>query len=138
MQLDFNHPRKAGYRNGYSTTDYIHVINLLIEESTENDKPLCMTFINYVTAFDSVKTSAVRKSFQRQRIGESYVRTFEYIYKGNTETIKLHKDSDKFRLRKFTWETPTLLNYSQNAHKKFQDLDWKMQELTLMGNTLTT
>ncbi|KAI0237867.1 hypothetical protein LSAT2_011546 [Lamellibrachia satsuma] len=53
--LEENQPReKAGFRGGYSTTDHIHVLNQLKEKCREFNMPLCIAFIDYGKAFDSV------------------------------------------------------------------------------------
>ena len=58
-----------------------------------------MAFIDYVKAFDSVKTSAVMKALRRQEIKEIYVKILEYIYKESTATIKLHEVSEKIPIQ---------------------------------------
>ena len=54
--LDENQPwEQAGFRKGYSTTDHLHALNQLIEKSKEYQRPLCLSFIDYEKAFDSVE-----------------------------------------------------------------------------------
>ena len=56
-KLDENQPREqAGFRSKYSTTDHIHAINqqLLKEKCREYNIPLCVAFVDYEKAFDSV------------------------------------------------------------------------------------
>ena len=65
--LDEHQPREqAGFRGGYSTTDHIHVINQLKEKCREFNIPLCIAFIDYEKAFDSVQTQAILSSLQDQ------------------------------------------------------------------------
>ena len=55
--LDENLPREqAGFRSGYSITDHIHVVNQLKEKCREYNTPLCIAFVNYKKAFDSMQT----------------------------------------------------------------------------------
>ncbi|WP_435325975.1 RNA-directed DNA polymerase, partial [Klebsiella pneumoniae] len=94
--LDSNQPREqAGFRSGYSTTDHMQVINQVMEKSSEFKKPLCMAFIDYEKAFDSVQISAVMEAIRKQGIEENYVQVLEDIYNDGTATIVLHKESEK-------------------------------------------
>ena len=61
--LDRNQPNEqAGFRKDFGTTDHIHTINLLKENCQEWNTPLCLTFIDYEKAFDSVETDNILKS----------------------------------------------------------------------------
>ena len=60
-------PREqAGFRSKYSTTDHIHAINQLKEKCREYNIPLCVAFVDYEKAFDSVQTQAILTSLQEQ------------------------------------------------------------------------
>ena len=55
-QLDENQPiEQAGFRSGYSTIDHIHTLNQLREKCSEYQKPLCLAFVDYEKAFDSIE-----------------------------------------------------------------------------------
>ena len=71
-KLDENQPREqAGFRRKYSTTDHIHPINQLKEKCLEYNVPLCVAFVDYEKAFDSVQTQAT--SLQEQGIEDAYI-----------------------------------------------------------------
>ena len=73
--LDSNHPRKhAGFQSGYLTTDYIHVINQVVETYVEYTKMPCMAFIDYEKRLEAIGTSAVMKALRRQVVEEIYVK----------------------------------------------------------------
>ena len=66
-KLDENQPREqAGFRSKYSTTDHIHAINQLQEKCREYNIPLCVAFVDYEKAFDSVQTQAILTLMQEQ------------------------------------------------------------------------
>ena len=68
-KLDENQPREqAGFRNKYSPTDHIHVINRLKEKCRVYNTPLCVAFVDYEKPFDSVQTQAILSSLQEQGI----------------------------------------------------------------------
>ena len=59
-KLDENQPREqAGFRSKYSTTDHIHAINQLKDKCREYNIPMCVAFVDYEKALDSVQTQAI-------------------------------------------------------------------------------
>ena len=80
-KLDENQPREqAGFRRKYSTTDHIHAINQLKEKCREYNIPLCVAFLDYEKAFDSVQTQAILTSLQEQGIEDVYIAILKDIY----------------------------------------------------------
>jgi hypothetical protein len=58
--LDSNQPREqAGFRKGFGTLEHLFTINQVVQKSHEFKLPLCMAFIDYEKAFDSIKTSSM-------------------------------------------------------------------------------
>ena len=54
-QLDSSLSREqAGFRSGYSTMDHLQVGRELIERCNEYEIPLCLGFVDYEKAFDTV------------------------------------------------------------------------------------
>ena len=75
-----NQPREqAGFRSKHSTTDHIHAINLLTEKCREYNIPLCVAFVDYEKAFDSVQTQAILSSLQDQGIEDVYIEILKDI-----------------------------------------------------------
>ncbi|XP_072028100.1 uncharacterized protein [Amphiura filiformis] len=99
--LDGNQPREqAGFRKGFSTMDHIHTINQLKEKCQEYNIPLCVAFIDYEKAFDSVETSPVLNALKEQGINNAYLKIFKDIYSDCYNTVKMHKDSDRIMIKK--------------------------------------
>ena len=73
-KLDENQPREqAGFRSKYSTTDPIHAIHQLKEKRREYNIPLCVAFVDYEKAIDSVQTQAILTPLQEQGIEDVYI-----------------------------------------------------------------
>ena len=53
--------------------NHIHVINQLKEKCREYNIQLCVDFVDYEKAFDSVQTQAILTSLQEQRIEDVYI-----------------------------------------------------------------
>ena len=66
---------QAGFRSGYSTIDHIHTVNQLKENCAEYQKPLCLAFVDYEKAFDSVESKAILTSLEKQGIDKGYIDT---------------------------------------------------------------
>ena len=79
--LDENQPREqAGFRKGYSTTDHLQALNQIIEKSNEYNLPLCIGFINYEKAFDTVEHFAIFEALRKTNVNETYINILQNIY----------------------------------------------------------
>jgi hypothetical protein len=91
-QLDENQPREqAGFRKGYSTTDHLQALGQTIEKCHEFNLPLCIGFIDYEKAFDSIEHFAIIRALRNININETYVKLLQNIYKD--ATAKIHIDN---------------------------------------------
>ena len=80
-KLDETQPREqAGFRSMYSTTYHIHAIHQLKEKCREYNIPLCVAFVDYEKAFDSIQTQAILTSLQEQGIEDVYIEILKDIY----------------------------------------------------------
>ncbi|MEG7523830.1 MAG: hypothetical protein M3H12_12120, partial [Chromatiales bacterium] len=61
----------------------------------EYNIPLCIAFVDYEKAFDSVQTQAVLTSLQEQGIEDVYVELLKDIYTNSSMTVHLHKEGNK-------------------------------------------
>ena len=130
--LDDNQPREqAGFRGGYSTTDHIHVINQLKEKCREFNKPLCIAFIDYEKAFDSVQTQAILSSLQDQGIEDAYIQLMKDIYTDSSVTVYLHKESEKINLKRGVRQGDTISPklFTSTLESIFRRLNWENKGL---------
>ena len=87
--LDENQPREqAGFRKGYSTTDHLQALNQIIEKSNEYNLPLCIGFIDYEKAFDTVEHFAIFEALRKTNVNETYINILQNIY--NQATARVH------------------------------------------------
>ena len=92
-KLGENQPREqAGFRSKYSTIDHIHAINQLKEKCREYNIPLCVAFVDYENAFDSVQTQEILTSLQEQGIEDVYIEIMKDIYTDSSVTSRLNSD----------------------------------------------
>ena len=99
-KLDENQPREqAWFRGKYFTTDHIHAINQLKEKCREYIIPLCVAFVDYEKAFDSVQTQAIPTSLQEQGIEDLCLEILKDIYTDSSVREHPHKESEKIRIK---------------------------------------
>jgi len=88
--LDEEQPREqAGFRSQYSTMDHLFTINRLLETAKEYRLPICLAFVDYEKAFDSVEFNAVLQALANQGIDDSYIRILLEPNTGCTTEIQL-------------------------------------------------
>ncbi|GFO16827.1 endonuclease-reverse transcriptase [Plakobranchus ocellatus] len=100
--LDENQPRdQAGFRKGYSTTDHIYTLNQVIEKSNEYNLPLCVGFVDYEKAFDSVEHFAIFDALRKININEMYVTILENIYRNASARVHIDNlESEPFPIHR--------------------------------------
>ena len=97
--LDFHQPREqAGCRAGYSTIDHLQVVNQLQEKANEYNMPLGFALVDYEKAFDSIEFEPLFEWLKNQGVDQSYLNILRNLYSEATSVLRLHKDSEKFKL----------------------------------------
>ena len=137
--LDENQPREqAGFRSGFSTIDHLHSINQLIEKTNEYNIPLCLAFVDYEKAFDSIEHNAVFDSLREQGINENYVQLLENIYSNSTALIKLHKNSNEIKVAKGVRQGDTISPklFIASLESIFRKIDWDGIGINIDGEYL--
>ena len=72
----------------------------LIENASEYNIPLYLAFVDYRKVFDSVEIPAVQEAIEHHGVDQTYVSILKQIYQNATSFIRLHKDSEPFKLEK--------------------------------------
>ena len=119
--LDENQLREqAGFRKGYSTVDHLQTINQLIEKCNEFKRPLCIQYIDYEKAFNSIEHKAIFKALRSIGINETYITILEDTYTGATAGV--HMDSQVSEeipiLRGVRQGDPITPNYLQQEFRR--------------------
>ena len=101
-QLDENQPREqAGFRKHYSTTDHLQALGQTIDKCQEYNLPLCIGFIDYEKAFDSIEHFAIIEALRNININDIYVELLQNIYKEATARIHIDNHvSEKFEIER--------------------------------------
>ena len=99
--LDRNQPREqAGFRKKFST-DHIYTLNQVIEKCNEFNLPLCVGYIDYEKAFDSVEHFAIFEALRKINVKEDNVQILENIYFNATARIHIDgMESEPFPIKR--------------------------------------
>jgi hypothetical protein len=138
-QLDEQQPREqAGFRRGFSTMDHLQVVNQVLEKSREFQIPLCMVFVDYEKAFDSIETNAVTNALKRQNIPKKYIRTLHNINTGCTTTIQLFYSPINIPIGRGVRQGDTISPklFTAALEDVFRTLDWENKGIWIDGERL--
>ena len=67
-----------------------HVLNQIIAKSNEHILPLCIGFIDYEQAFDTLEHFAIFEALRKFNINQTHVKILQNIYSQVTERIHLN------------------------------------------------
>lgn len=138
-KLDENQPREqAGFRSRYSTMDHIHVINQLKEKCREYNIPLCVAFVDYEKAFDSIHTSSILSCLQDQGIDDAYIELLKDIYTNCTARIYMHKKTETIKINRGVRQGDTISPklFTATLESIFRKLNWETKGLKIDGEYL--
>ena len=97
-ELDENQPREqAGFRAGFRTSDHLHTLSQVIEKAKEYRFNICLGFIDYEKAFNSLDHLSLLQALKNQ------VRDTKYIRPGNAnlQSSKCQNSSREHYNRRF-------------------------------------
>ena len=131
--------KQPGFRSRNLITDHIHVVNKLKEKCRTYNIPLCIVFVDYEKAFDSVQTHAVLTSLQEQGLEDVYIEFLNEIYTTSSVTVHLHKESKKINTRRGVRQGDTISPKLLRApfESIFPRLTWETRGLKTDGEYLS-
>ena len=123
-----------GFRSKYSTTDHIHAINQLKEKCREYNIPLCVAFVDYEKAFDSVQTQAILTSLQEQGIEGVHRNPESHIcgqLSDSTSAQREWENQDQERSKTGDTNSPKL--FTATLGSIFRRLNWENKGVKIDG-----
>ncbi|CAM4928046.1 unnamed protein product [Rotaria socialis] len=139
-QLDEQQPREqAGFRSGFSTIDHFHVINQILERTRECKIPLCMVFVDYEKAFDSMEINAAINALVRQNIPKKYIRTLLNINTDCSTSIRLFNNNIAIPINRGVRQGDTISPklFTAALEDVFRTLGWENRGIMVDGELLT-
>ena len=130
---------QAGFRKNFSTIDHIHTVRQIIEKSNEYSKPLCLGFIDFEKAFDSVEHKSVFEAIEKQGVDVQYINILKKIYKETNAVIKMEGESKPFQVRKGVRQGDTISPklFTAVLEEIFRKLEWNERGIRIDGRKLS-
>jgi Reverse transcriptase (RNA-dependent DNA polymerase)/Domain of unknown function (DUF6451) len=85
-------PEQAGFRPNRSCTDQTNTLRLIIEQSVEYRSSLCIVFVDFERAFDSVGRNMMWRILASYGIPDKVVNIIKELYRDSSSRV-LHKGS---------------------------------------------
>ena len=102
--------------------------------------PLCFAFVDYEKAFDSVEFEPLFKGLKNQGVDEANLNILRNLYSEATSVVRLHKDSEKFKLGRGTRQGDNIsskLFTSCLQHAIMNKLNWENNGVRIDGEYLS-
>ena len=123
----------------YSTCDHLQVIAQIVEKSNEYQMPLCLGFVDYEKAFDSVEYQGIIEALEQQKVGSTYVETLVNLYNNCISEVQVQgENSVPFEIQKGVRQGDTLSPKIFNAglEQVFRSLRWENKGVRVNGEKL--
>ena len=131
-------PCQAGFRKGFSTTNHLHVINQLIQKTTEYNINLHLAFIDFTKAFDLLNQNFMFQALINQGVNQDLVKIIQEMYKGLKAQIILDTEGPQFEIRRGVRQgdplSPLLFNCALD--EIFKNLSWEEMGLEINGEKI--
>ena len=113
----------------------MHAINQLKEKCRDCNIPLCIAFMDYGKAFESVQTQAILTALQKQGIEDVYIEIMKNIYPDSSVTVHLHKEIEKIRIKRGVRQGDTISTklFTATLESIFRRLNWENKGLEIDG-----
>lgn len=129
---------QAGFRRGYSTTDHLFTLNLLIEKSNEFQRDLHLAFIDFRKAFDSLDHDFMLVALRNQGVPNTYIKLIQEMYTNLKGRILTEREGEYFEIKKGVKQgdplSPAL--FCCALEEIFRKLKWENRGIKINGEFL--
>lgn len=137
---EFQPPEQAGFRSGYGTIDHIHTVRQIIQKTEEYNQPLCLAFVDYEKAFDSVEIWSVLESLQRCQVDWRYIQVMRCLYEAATMSVQVQNQQTRpiplhRGVRQGDVISPKL--FTNAMEDMFKTLNWKGRGININGEHIS-
>ena len=139
MKINLENKQDLGASTPRQITYMIHAINQLKEKCREYNIPLCVAFVDYEKAFNSIQTQAILTSLQEQGIEDVYIEILKDIYTDSSATVHLHKESEKIGIKRGVRQGDTISPklFTATLESIFRRLNWENKGMKIDGEFLS-
>ena len=90
---------QAGFREGFSTMDHVFTIVSIINLYQKMGIDLCVAFIDYAKAFDTIWRDGLWYKLVREGIGGKFLRIIKNMYEKSKSCVLINGERSQFFLR---------------------------------------
>ncbi|RVE40575.1 hypothetical protein evm_014776 [Chilo suppressalis] len=137
---DCQPPEQAGFRSGYGTIDHTHAVRQIIQKTEEYNQPLCLAFVDYEKAFDSIEIWSVLESLQRCQVDWRYIQVIRCLYEAATMSVQVqNQQTSPIPLHRGVRQgdviSPKL--FTNAMEDMFKTLNWKGHGININGERIS-
>ena len=81
---------QCGFRRNRSCIDQIYSLRTIIHNCIEFNIPLCVNFVDFKAAFDSIRRDFIWTSMRHYGLPEKYVRIFQAFFNGTVSAVRVN------------------------------------------------
>ena len=99
---------------------------------------MCLAFVDYEKAFDSVEHKKILAALEKQGVNKGYIELLTNMYNSGTSVIRLDKESERFPIQKGVRQGDTISPKIFNAglEQVFRELSWDTKGLEVNGDRI--
>ena len=118
--------------------DHIHTINQIREKCGSYNLPLCLIFVEFEKALDSVEISAILTSLTTLGVDHHYIHLLKDIYSNCSSTITLNSNKIIFNINKGVRQGDTISPklFTACLEYIFKNFKWDQYGLNIDGEKL--
>ena len=110
---------QCGFRRNRSCVDQIYALRTIIHNCLEYNIPLCINFVDFKAAFDSIRRDFIWTSMRHYGLPEKYIRIFQAFFNGTMSAVRVNGElTDWFSVNSGTgqgdFQGPPLFNFCLN------------------------
>ena len=108
-----------GFRRNRSCVDQIDALRTIMHNCLEFTIPLCINFVDFKAAFDSIRRDFIWTSMRHYWLPEKYIRIFQAFFNGTMSAVRVNGElTDWFSVNSGTGQGdiqgPPLFNFCLN------------------------
>jgi hypothetical protein len=135
----FQPPEQVEFQSRYGHIDHIHTMWYIIQKTDEYNQPLCLVFVYYEKAFDSVEIWSVQ-SLQQCQVDWRYIQVMRCLYESATISIQVQKQQTKpVSLHRGVRQGDVISQklFTNAMEDMFKTLSWKGRAININGEYIS-
>jgi len=81
---------QCGFRRNRSCIDQLFALRTIIHKTLEYNLPLCINFVDYRAAFDSIRRDFIWKAFDHYGLPQKYIRIMQAFFAATTSAVRFN------------------------------------------------